>query len=132
MTYTVSTCAVSLRRSKASHRPLAALRATALENLFQSWRGLSGRRYICSIYPVTDEVEIDRDRAVVAAVRQTSAGAEIAFVFQPAAGGEDFALWAQRARRCGATAFHVHLLADTPEARAAVADDLRPPPIFAI
>jgi hypothetical protein len=126
----VLTCAVS--RPNISNRPLAALRATALENLFQSWRGRSGRRYICSVHPVADVAEIDCGRAVVAAVRQTSAGAEIAFVFQPAEGGEDFAFWAQRARRCDAGAFHVHLLAETPEARAAVADDLRPAPIFAI
>jgi hypothetical protein len=119
-------------QTAASSRPLAALRATVLEHLFQSWRGRSGRRYICSVHPITDEAAFDCDRAVVAAVRQTPKGSEIAFVFQPAAAGGDFSLWAERARRCGARALHVHLLADTPDARAAVAADLRPAPLFAI
>ncbi|MBB4198814.1 hypothetical protein CCR94_09060 [Rhodoblastus sphagnicola] len=114
----------------ACSRPLAALRATSLENLFQSWRGRSGRRYICSVHTISDEPAFDPDRAVIAAVRQSFGAAEIAFVFRPE--GEDFAVWAERARRSGATALHVHLLADTPEARGAVADDLRPAPIFAL
>jgi hypothetical protein len=107
-------------------RPLAALRATALESLFQSWRGLSGRRYICSVYPVAEEPAFDCGRAVVLAVRQTVAGAEIAFIFQPAASGGDFASWAARARRCGAGQFHVHLLAETAAERDGVAADLGP------
>ena len=112
--------------------PAAALRATVLENLFRSWRGRSGRSYIFSVHPVDDEPAFDCGRAVVAAVRATPHSAEIAFLFQPLAGAEDFALWARRARACGANAFHVHLLAETQVARAAVAADLRPAPIFAI
>jgi hypothetical protein len=118
--------------STQSSRPLAALRATVLEHLFQSWRGRSGRRYICSVYPVAEEAAFDCGRAVVAAVRQGAAEAEIAFVFQPAPGGEDFALWVARALRAGANALHVHLLAETREAREAVAADLRPTPTFAL
>ncbi|MCW2285155.1 hypothetical protein M2323_003051 [Rhodoblastus acidophilus] len=115
-----------------SSRPLASLRATVLEDLFCSWHGRSGRRYICSIHPITDEPAFDCRRAVVAAVRPSLSGPAIAFVFQPDASGDDFALWARRARRCGATAFHVHLLAETQDARDAAAADLRPAPIFAI
>jgi hypothetical protein len=113
----------------APNRPLKALRATALENLFQSWRGQSGRRYICSVYPVAQdyhEPAFDCGRAVVVAVRQAAAGAEVAFVFQPAESGVDFALWAARARRCGAREFHVHLLAETAAERDGVAADLAP------
>jgi hypothetical protein len=115
-----------------SSRPLAALRATVLENLFRSWRGRSGRSYICSVHPVSEEAAFDCGRAVVAAVRHAPAGVEIAFVFQPGAAGKDFALWAQRARSCGANAFHVHLLAETQAERGAVAADLRPAPIFSL
>jgi len=113
-----------------SGRPLAALRATVLEHVFRSWRGRSGRRYIFSVHPVEEEAAFDCARAVVAAVRPTPTASEIAFVFQPGAG--DFASWARRARMCGANAFHVHLLADSQEARSAVAEDLRPAPRFAI
>jgi len=111
-------------------RPLAALRATMLENLFRSWPGRSGRRHICSVHPIDDEPAFDCGRAVVAAVLQTPQGEAIAFVFLPDAG--DFALWARRARACGVDAFHVHLLAETQAARSAVAADLRPAPVFAL
>ncbi len=114
-----------------ANRPLAALRATALESLFQSWRGFSGRRYICSVYPVAAEPGFDCARAVVAAVRQTAYGAEIAFVFQPGT-SEDLSRWAEQARRCGACEFHVHLLAETSEQRDAVTADLRPAPLRAV
>jgi hypothetical protein len=107
-------------------RPLAALRATALEDLFQSWRGRSGRRYICSVHPAAEDATFEIGRAVVAAVRRTSEGSEIIFVFEPGRPGRGFAAWAERARRSGAAEFHVHLLAQTRAARAAVAKDLRP------
>ncbi|MCW2274077.1 hypothetical protein GJ654_06540 [Rhodoblastus acidophilus] len=115
-----------------SSRPLAALRATVLESLFCSWSGRSGRRYICSIHPITEEPAFDCGRAVVAAVRPSFSGAAIAFVFLPRTDGDDFPLWARRARSCGASAFHVHLLAETEGDRAATASDLRPAPIFTI
>ncbi|MCW2314691.1 hypothetical protein SAMN06265338_102417 [Rhodoblastus acidophilus] len=111
----------------ACSRPLAALRATSLENQFHAWRGRSGRRYICSVHPLDGAPVFDCGRAVVAAVREAPAGTEIACVFQPDDG--EFAPWAQRARRCGASALHVHLLAETPEARADAAADLRPAPL---
>jgi hypothetical protein len=120
------------RTYAARSRPLAALRATALEHLFQSWRGRSGRRYICSVHRVADEAAFDCGRAVIVAVRRTSSAPEIAFVFQPARDGCAFAAWAEQARRCGATEFHVHLLAETRAARDAVADDLRPAPLLAV
>jgi hypothetical protein len=115
-----------------SSRPLASLRATVLEALFCSWPGRSGRRYICSIHPITEEPAFDCGRAVVAAVRPNHSGAAIAFVFLPGADGDDFPLWARRARSCGASAFHVHLLSETQDARAEAASDLRPAPAFAV
>lgn len=110
----------------ACSRPLAALRATSLERLFHAWRGRSGRRYICSVHPIAEAPMFDCGRAVVAAVREAPAGTEIACVFK--AGDGEFASWALRAQRFGASALHVHLLAETPEARADVAADLRPAP----
>ena len=93
------------RTSTASSRPLAALRATALEHLFQSWRGRSGRRYIFSVHPVAGVAAFDCGRAVVVAVRRTSGAPEIAFVFQPTREGRAFAAWAEQARLCGAPSF---------------------------
>lgn len=108
---------------------LAALIRTGLEDLFRVWAGASGRRYICSVYPLSEPPAFDCDRAIVAAVRKSAAGAAIAFVFQPGAGDEADELrgWAQKARQRGANEWHVHLLAELPAARKFAARDLAPP-----
>ena len=108
------------------NRPLACLSRTGLEKLFHSWLGVSGRRYICSVYAVGASPVFDRSRAVVAAVRRDGADGRIAFVFAPNAQDDDFAFWTARARACGACEWHVHLLGETPEARAAILSDLAP------
>jgi hypothetical protein len=111
---------------------LASLTRTGLEKLFHSWRGASGRRYICSVYPLGEAPVFDCARAVIAAVRRDAAGAKILFAFQPgpAEMQGDFRLWTQRARAKGAGEWHVHLLAETPEERAEIARDLAPPQRF--
>ena len=112
----------------AAHRPLAALESTGLEDLFRFWRGVSGRRYVCTVYPVDAPPAFDGARAVVLAVRKSGDGAEIAFVFRPGphSGDEDFLVWARKARQCGASEWHVHLLANTSAARDFAAHDLAP------
>ena len=108
--------------------PLAALDRTGLENLFQSWRGASGRRYICSVYPVGEAPAFDCARAIVVAVRKNAEGASIAFVFEPGAQGESDGLrqWTQKARQYGAEEWHVHLLAGSEAERAFALRDLAP------
>ena len=110
-------------------RVLAALDRTGLEDLFRVWAGASGRRYICSVYPLGEPRAFDCGRAIVAAVRKSAAGAAIVFVFQPGAGDEADELrnWAQKARQRGANEWHVHLLAESPAARHFAARDLAPP-----
>lgn len=112
----------------AANRPLASLAQTGLENLFHSWIGASGRRYVCSVYPLDEPPAFDCRRAVVAAVRKGQNGAAILFAFQPGLDEErdEFRLWTERARACGAEEWHVHLLAETPEARAFIVRDLSP------
>jgi hypothetical protein len=107
---------------------LAALVRTGLEDLFRVWAGASGRRYICSVYPLSEPPAFDCGRAIVAAVRKSAAGAAIVFVFQPGAGDEADELrnWAQKARQRGANEWHVHLLADSPAARQFAERDLAP------
>ena len=80
-----------------SHK-LVALDDTGLESFFHSWRGASGRRYICSVYDIDEAPQFDLARAVVAAVRRNAAGTEITFTFQPAADGSDWRYWAEKAR----------------------------------
>ena len=115
-----------LAADRRDNRPLASLSRTGLEKLFHSWLGASGRRYICSVYAVDAQPVFDRSRAVVAAVRRHGAQSRIAFIFAPNPDDDDFALWTARARACGASEWHVHLLAETPEARAAILSDLAP------
>jgi hypothetical protein len=107
------------------NRPLASLARTGLEKMFHSWIGASGRRYVCSVYSLSEPPAFDYRRAIVAAIRRTRTGAAIAFVFEPHE-SDDFNLWARRARAAGAEEWHVHLLADTPDARAFVVRDLCP------
>ena len=108
-----------------SHK-LVALDDTGLESFFHSWRGASGRRYICSVYDIDEAPQFDLARAVVAAVRRNAAGTEITFTFQPAADGSDWRDWAAKARRAGASEFHVHLLAGEKAQRDFIARDLTP------
>ena len=110
-------------------RVLAALDRTGLEDLFRVWAGASGRRYICSVYPLGEPRAFDCGRAIVAAVRKSAAGAAIVFVFQPGAEDEadELRRWAQKARQRGANEWHVHLLAESPAARHFAARDLAPP-----
>ncbi|MDI9847854.1 hypothetical protein QM467_07285 [Rhodoblastus sp. 17X3] len=112
----------------ATNSPLASLTRTGLEKLFHSWLGASGRRYICSVYALGEPPAFDCRRAVIAAVRRSASGAVVLFTFQPGPNEErdDFRLWTQRAHACGASEWHVHLLAETPEERAFVLRDLSP------
>jgi hypothetical protein len=113
----------------ASCLPLACLDRTGMENWFQSWRGASGRRYICSVYAVGEPPSFDCDRAIVAAVRKGAPGASIVFVFQPGPEAESDGLhqWTERARQYGADEWHVHLLAGSKAERDFALRDLAPP-----
>lgn len=98
----------ALRDLKADHASRPAIREERLRSTphvtLSAWRGRSGRRYVVSVHPVTAE---DHGPAVVIAVARDAAG--IASIVTL---GE-------------ATELHVHRLAETDEARAAVAADLR-------
>lgn len=109
-------------------RPLASLMRTGLDKLFHSWLGASGRRYICSVYALGEAPAFDCRRAVIAAVRRDVSGAALLFAFEPSDGeaADDLRFWTQRARASGANEWHVHLLAETPQDRACVLEDLSP------
>lgn len=113
-----------IRRETAEHHGrLASLADTGLAHLFQNWRGLSGRRYICSVYEVKDAPVFDPAQAVVFAVRSAQGGAEILFASAGIADEVEFSRRRAQAERVGATHWHVHLLASTPaEREAAIAD----------
>jgi hypothetical protein len=99
-----------------------------MENWLRSWRGASGRRYVCSVYAIGEPPGFDFERAIVAAVRRGEDGGAILFVFEPGpqAARDRFRQWTEKARQQGADEWHVHLLAESPEAREFALRDLTP------
>ncbi len=120
------------KRAKAAFEgaPLESLADVALAARFRQWRGASGRRYICSIFPVRAGEPLgglpEFDGAVVIAAACGAAGLRRVAVFtscwrDEAFCGDPDAVAA--ALRCGACEWHLHLLADNgPAQRAALAD----------
>jgi len=94
----------------------------------RAWRGRSGRRYVVSVYPLTamwQEAHLD---AVLIAVAREGEARRIVGVCESSPlspHGFDSA-WFGQMRACGAVELHVHLLATSAEARAAVVRDLHP------
>lgn len=111
--------------------PLAALRGSDLSRRFRHWRGMSGRRYLFSVFPLGAAPSLDRcprfDAAVVLAVKRgPDDGREILYLDQtgsvPDLVFEGTQLKAAIA--AGANEIHVHLLTECAEGRLAILCDL--------
>ena len=114
----------------AQGRALAAL-SGGLKQRFHSWSGRSGQRYVCSVIDRNDVCAMEELRhysgAVVLAVRRDDAGGKsIVAVGEAGHFPELFWCGAAMARLLdsGIAEFHVHLMAETPEARQAVLQDI--------
>lgn len=113
---------------------LKSLAGSPLAARFHAWHGASGRRYVCSVYPL-DPAAPDAGlpefaQAVVIAVARTANGRRHLVSIGPSDSRED-----SRARECfvlealaaGAGEWHVHLLAgEATRRRAALADIAAP------
>jgi hypothetical protein len=92
---------------------------------FTAWRGRSGKRYIASVFQITDAtalgyadavlLAVDADRQVLAARDSGPFGVEDALT-----------RWRDAVRAAGAVEIHLHLLADDDQARQAALIDLMP------
>jgi hypothetical protein len=106
--------------------PLAALAGGALERRFQFWQGASGRRYICSIFPLSavggTESLPHYTEAVVVAVAIHDGARRIAFVADLDRASDS--LWATIQDVQGIAECHIHLLAVTAALRRRVCADL--------
>ena len=104
---------------------LGALAGTPLAQRFCSWTGLSGRRYVFSVYPASD-CPAFCDAIMLAAVRDDAGRLRVVSVRDTGAFPEPVVARAERELRAfGASLeFHLHLLASSPAERAATVADL--------
>ncbi|MGO9673093.1 MAG: hypothetical protein ACLPSF_02810 [Methylocella sp.] len=119
------------RRPQSRDAPLDCLAGAAFARHFHSWRGASGKRYICSVFPIRDDAELgglpEFDQAIALAVscdgqgrRQKIAVLDLSWRDGRFAGDLRSA---GEAISAGASEWHIHLLAGEGDARrAAIAD----------
>jgi hypothetical protein len=103
--------------------PLASLAGGALDGQFRFWRGRSGRRYVCSVYDRAACPAYEHAILIVAAVAPDGAR-HLLFIAETGCFPEiALAKAEQAARGHGRVEFHVHLLARSAAARAALLAD---------
>ena len=106
-------------------RGLAALAGTPLAQRFCSWTGLSGRRYVFSVYPASD-CPAFCDAIMLAAARDDVGRLRVVSVRDTGAFPEPVVARAERELRAfgAGLEFHLHLLASSAAERAAAVADL--------
>ncbi|MGO4736350.1 hypothetical protein AB4099_07390 [Bosea sp. 2KB_26] len=95
------------------------------ERRFTAWRGRSGRRYVASVFSVTDDhalgfsdavlLAVSEDRQIIAARESGPFGIEAALT-----------RWRRSVVLAGASEIHIHLLAEDGLSRRAALLDLMP------
>jgi hypothetical protein len=109
----------------AQEMPLRSSAAALGERRFTAWRGRSGRRYVASVFAVSDDHALGFTDAVLLAVSQDRRilAARDSGVF-----GVEAALtrWRGAVQAAGACELHVHLLAEDGVSRRAALLDLMP------
>jgi hypothetical protein len=116
---------MSNRQDKIRGSSLAALAGMPISSRFCSWIGLSGRRYIFSVYPASD-CPAFRDAILLAVIRDMTGQRRVISVWETGPFPEPVVAKAQRDLRAFAPGveFHLHLLAKLPAERAATVADL--------
>jgi hypothetical protein len=115
---------VSNRQGKTRDSSLAALAGMSISSRFCSWIGLSGRRYIFSVYQAAD-CPAFRDAVLLAAIRDMTGQRRVVSVWETGAFPEPVVAKAQHELRAfgPGVELHLHLLTTSPaERRATVAD----------
>jgi hypothetical protein len=116
---------MSDRQNEARGSSLAALAGMPSSSRFCSWVGLSGRRYVFSVYPAL-ECPSFCDAVLLAAVRDMTGQRRAILVRDTGAFPEPVLANARREHRIFGPGleFHLHLLAASPAERAATLADL--------
>ncbi len=113
------------RRDKARSASLAALAGTSVSSRFCSWIGLTGRRYVFSVYPAS-ACPAFCDAVLLTVVRDMAGQRRVISVRDTGAFPEPAIAAAQRELRAfgAGVEIHVHLLAASADERAATVADL--------
>jgi hypothetical protein len=109
-----------------AHEPARVYSEIDLPNSFHYWRGASGKRYFHLVYSLIGCPAPPRANYVF--VRREDDGTRVALAFgqtQDDAESLNRAHLRHEGAKRGANEVHLHLLADTPQARVAVEADLR-------
>jgi hypothetical protein len=119
------TAPMSDRRGDRSGSSLATLEGMPISSRFCSWVGLSGRRYVFSVYPAS-ECPAFRDAVLLAVVRDMTGQRRVVSVRETGPFPEPVVEKAQRELQAFAPGleFHLHLLTTSPLERAATLADL--------
>lgn len=119
------TAPMSDRQNDRRGTSLAALDGMPISSRFCSWVGLSGQRYVFSVYPAS-ECPAFRDAVLVAAVRDMTGQRRVVSVRETGSFPEPVLEKAQRELRPFGPGleFHLHLLTTSPTERAATVADL--------
>ena len=119
------TVPMSDRQDKSSGSSLAALEGMPISSRFCSWVGLSGQRYVFSVYPAS-ECPAFRDAVLLAVVRDMTGQRRVISVRETGSFPEPVVEKVQRELRAFGPGleFHLHLLAASSAERAATVADL--------
>ena len=124
--------AISARPRSRREGPLGCLVGAAFASHFHSWRGTSGKRYVCSVFPVLEGKELgglpEFDGAIALAVACDVRGRRRKIAVLDFSWGDGRFTGdlngAGDALRAGAREWHVHLLAGDSEARRIAINDI--------
>lgn len=100
----------------------AALAAAGIRSRFHVWRGISGRRYLTTVFDA--EAAPAYEGAIIVLARREE---DVRLAVWAGRSPASFAALARLARMKGAEEVHVHLLAEREDARALVEADLMSP-----
>ena len=106
--------------------PVTALASLPVGGAFRYWRGRSGRRYLHTVYALTDWPGYAQANVIF--VARQGDHRNVVWIGRADGDGDsdgDMAALMTRMTRLGATEVHVHLLAGSLRARTAVEADLR-------